>query len=147
MTERDDLAALAAIHAASFGNPRPWTEEELRALAGGPGVFLLTRDDAFLMGRAVAGEAELLTLAVLPGARRRGHGTALLAGFLAESVRRGAATAFLEVAADNTAALSLYARHGFTEVGRRRGYYRDAPGAAVDALVLRRALAPETQEI
>jgi ribosomal-protein-alanine N-acetyltransferase len=53
----------------------------------------------------------------------------------------GAATLWLEVAATNAAALSLYHRQGFAATGRRRGYFRDAAGAVVDAVVMRRALA------
>ena len=48
--------------------------------------------------------------------------------------------AFLEVAADNAAAQALYARAGFAESGRRRGYYRRPDGSGLDALVMQRAL-------
>jgi ribosomal-protein-alanine N-acetyltransferase len=46
----------------------------------------------------------------------------------------------LEVAETNGAARAVYAQAGFTQTGRRRGYYRGADGAAVDALVLVRKL-------
>lgn len=94
----------------------------------------------FLLGRIVADEAEVLTLAVDPASRRRGIGARLVAAFLAEAAARGAGRAFLEVAADNAAARALYAAAGFAEVARRRGYYRDPAGGAVDALVLARDL-------
>ena len=140
MTDTPDLPTLAAIHAASFVNPRPWSAPELRALLDGSGTFLLAEPGGFLIGRAIADEAELLTLAVAPDRRRGGIGARLVAAFTAEAQARGAATAFLEVAADNTAALALYRRHGFAETGRRPRYYTDGPGAPVDALVLCRAL-------
>ena len=134
-------AALAALHARSFVTPRPWTEAEIARLLADPLVFLLVEGDAgFLMGRAVAGEAELLTLAVAPEARRRGLGRKLVSRFLYQARLRGAESAFLEVAEENAAARALYARTGFSEVGRRRGYYRDPKGRAVDAVVLRRLL-------
>ena len=90
------------------------------------------------MLRVTADEAELLTVAVLPTARRRGIGTALLAEEVAEAARRGAERMFLEVAEGNRAARTLYDRHGFVVVGRRRAYYPDGS----HALVLSRSLAP-----
>lgn len=137
MTDAHDPAALADIHWASIRNPRPWSAEEIAAILSGAGTFLLTEAEGFLIGRTIADEAELLTLAVAPDRRRQGTGGRLLAAFLTESAKAGAATAFLEVAADNAPALSLYHRHGFAEAGRRCGYYRDLPGAPVDAIVMR----------
>jgi ribosomal-protein-alanine N-acetyltransferase len=133
---------LATLHARSFTLPRPWTEAEMASVLGLTGVMVLTEDGGFLIGRTVADEAELLTLAVAPELRRTGIGGRLLAAFLAEVHSRGAERAFLEVAADNAAALALYARAGFTTAGRRRGYYRTPDGRAVDALVLACAPGP-----
>ncbi|MFM2355156.1 MAG: hypothetical protein RLZZ528_892 [Pseudomonadota bacterium] len=128
--------ALARLHAACFTVPRPWDAGEFAALLSAPGVFLLTQGDGFLLGRAVAGEAEILTLAVAPQARRQGSGRALVADFLSEARARGADSAFLEVAADNLAAIALYLGAGFRQADRRRGYFT-APGRpALDALVL-----------
>lgn len=127
---------MAALHGAAFVDPRPWSEAEIAGLLASPLCFVLERERGFLMGRVVAGEAELLTVAVHPLARRQGTGAALVAGFVAEAARRGAETAFLEVAADNRAALGLYAAAGFTQTGRRRGYY----GGGVDAVLMSRAI-------
>lgn len=135
-------AALSALHARCFTSPRPWGEGEFADILADPLAFLLVEGDAgFLLGRAVAGEAELLTIAVAPEARQRGLGRKLVSRFLYQARLRGAETAFLEVAEDNLAARTLYARCGFVEAGRRRGYYRAPTGQAVDALVLRRVLA------
>jgi len=135
-----DPARLAALHGASFTNPRPWSAAEIAGLLANGATFLIEDAAGFALGRAVADEAELLTLAVPPARRRAGIGSRLLAAFLAAAAERGATSAFLEVAADNAAALALYRRHGFSEVGRRRGYYRDSPSGAVDAVVMRRAI-------
>jgi [ribosomal protein S18]-alanine N-acetyltransferase len=86
----------------------------------------------------VSGAAEVLTVGVVPAARRTGVARALLADLLAEATRRDALEVFLEVRVDNAAALALYASEGFAEVGRRRGYY-DA--GRVDAVVMRKELA------
>ena len=131
-------AALTRLHAACFTVPRPWTEAEFAGLLGAEGAILVAEPGGFALGRALAGEAELLTIAVAPGARRRGLGRRLLARFLAEAAARDAAEVFLEVAEDNAPARALYAEAGFAQAGRRRGYYLAADGATTDALVLRR---------
>lgn len=134
---------MAALHGRCFTTPRPWNEVEFAGLLTDPLAFLLVEADAgLLLGRAVAGEAELLTLAVAPEARRRGLGQRLVGRFLYQARLRGAQSAFLEVAEDNVPAQVLYARAGFAPAGRRRGYYAGPNGAVVDALVLRRELAP-----
>ena len=135
MTE--DPAALAAIHAAAFPRAEAWSAEAIRGALADPRAFALHARGAFAIGRAVAGEAELLTLAVAPEARRAGLATRLLAGFDAEAAARGAAQAFLEVSEANGGARALYARAGWTAAGRRRGYY-----GGVDALILRKPLGP-----
>lgn len=132
--------AMAALHAACFTTPRPWTEAEFAELLSQPRVFALSEGEAgVLLGRVVADEAELLTLAVAPGARRQGTGRRLVEGFLAEAARHGAMTGFLEVAAGNRAGLALYRACGFVESGRRPGYYH-GPHGIEDAVVMRRAL-------
>ena len=88
----------------------------------------------------MGGEAEILTLAVAPWARRRGVGAALVEAVAIEAVARGAGALFLEVAADNDAAVGIYLKTGFEQAGLRRAYYARASGPAMDALVLRRRL-------
>lgn len=132
--------ALARLHARCFSAPRPWSAAEFGTLLSGPGVFVLGDAQGILLGRALAGEAELLTLAVDPAARRRGLARRLLAAFEEEARARGADDAFLEVAAGNAAALSLYAGAGYVRAGRRRNYYQQPDGTPDDALVLRKPL-------
>ena len=133
-------AEMAVIHAACFTTPPPWSAVEIAQTLDSAFAFALTAPSGFLIGRVVAGEAELITLAVDPAARRQGIGGRLVAQFLAEAAQRGAESAFLEVAADNLPAQSLYAGKGFEQKGKRRNYYRTPAGARVDALVLARAL-------
>lgn len=133
-------ADMARLHAACFTIPRPWSEAEIADLLASPQVFALTEAEGFLIGRAVSGEAELLTVAVAPAARRQGTGTRLLAAFLTEARARNAESVFLEVATDNAAARALYAAAGFEPAGRRREYYRTPTGQPIDALVLRQGL-------
>ncbi|WP_010141647.1 GNAT family N-acetyltransferase [Oceanicola sp. S124] len=135
-----DPVALARLHAACFTTPRPWSAEEIAQLAGDDASFLLHRPEGFLLGRQILDEAEILTLAVDPAARRQGTGRALVAAFLSEARRRGAATALLEVAADNGPAIALYEASGFRRSGRRPGYYRTPEGLRKDAEIMSIAL-------
>lgn len=135
--------ALAALHARSIRTPSPYRAADFAGFAADPLTFLLVEGDAgFLLGRAVAGEAEVLTLAVAPESRRLGLGRKLMARFLYQARLRGAERAFLEVAADNAGAIALYAKAGFVPVGQRRGYYRTPEGLGLDAVLMALDLTP-----
>lgn len=139
----EDAAALAALHARCL--PPGWSVEGFRAALATPetfGVGNRDREDclsAFLLCRVAAAEAEILTLAVAPEARRAGIASALMRAALKEAAQREAQTMFLEVGAANDAALALYAKLGFTRAGRREAYY-PRPHGREDALILRKRL-------
>jgi [ribosomal protein S18]-alanine N-acetyltransferase len=132
-----DAETLAAVHAQAF--TASWTARQIADLIERPEVFGLAVPGGFILLRAMAGEAEVLTLAVARAQRRRGIGRDLLAAGMTAAQSAGAQAVFLEVAADNDAAIALYEEAGFSRVGRRRAYYSRA-GGAMDALVLRRDL-------
>lgn len=92
----------------------------------------------FVMSRGALDEEELLLIAVHPGHRGRGVGTALLDRFIAAAEARGATRLFLEMR-DGNPADSLYRRAGFEPVGRRRNYYRGAAKGPLDAITYARA--------
>lgn len=140
---------LAGMHGACFPD-EPWdaaTLERILALAGGFGYlgwqghslagFILARD----LG---GGEAELLSLGVLPQWRRQGFGRALIDAVVAEAERRDLGSIVLEVATENTAARRLYVAGGFIQVGRRPRYYQRSTGGRSDALIMRRGITGET---
>ncbi|MET0336738.1 MAG: ribosomal protein S18-alanine N-acetyltransferase [Caulobacter sp.] len=132
-----DAGALAALHKAAFD--APWSEAELADLME-DGAFALVEDgQGFILCRVVLDEAEILTIAVDPAARRLGLGRRLVLQAADQARQSGARSLFLEVAIDNLAAIGLYVATDFAQVGRRRGYYRRADGD-VDALVMRRDL-------
>ncbi len=131
---------LAAIHAACFTQLRPWGAYEFRNLLTSDTVFLCACDHGFALGRIAGPEVELLTLAVKPDQRRRGIATGLMQDFIGQAKNKDASEAFLEVAQDNDAAIALYRRFGFVEVGSRKDYYANARGARVTALVMAKAL-------
>jgi ribosomal-protein-alanine N-acetyltransferase len=136
-------SAMAELHAAAF--PRAWGEGDFSDLVGGFGMIALGAEDKGALGglilvQAVAGEAEILTLAVRPAARRQGWARGLVEAAAITAAGMGARQLWLEVAEDNLAALALYRRAGFSEAGRRPGYYQSAGDGRIDALVMRRAL-------
>lgn len=134
IVQAQDAAVLAALHAEVFDTP--WSVAAIGELLDQSGVFTLAYADGFILCRAVADEAEILTLAVRPTARRGGVGRGLVVGAAAFAAGLGAQRLFLEVAEDNVAARALYAAVGFREEGRRRAYYAQSSGPAVDALIL-----------
>lgn len=132
----EDAPALAAVHATAFD--APWSAAEIVELMAGPGVFgFLAARTGMILCRVVAGEMEVLTLAVAPDARRKGVAKALMAAALGAARQAGANATFLEVAADNAPAAALYAGLGFRRAGVRKGYYRQGRPGPVDALVMR----------
>lgn len=87
----------------------------------------------FLVARRIAGELEILNLAVRPDARRRGIGNALIQFAFAWGKQLNVKNAHLEVRASNRVALEFYKRRQFQETGRRPLYYSNP---VEDALVL-----------
>jgi ribosomal-protein-alanine acetyltransferase len=138
---QEDLDAIAGLEEAAFHDP--WPREMLAFELCHPysvllmaGVSPVGPPGAYAAFRHAAGEAELLRVAVHPGARRRGLARALLlAGF--ERLRQaGVQVCFLEVRVENKPAIALYEGLGFSWVGLRRAYYQDGADAMVFVLEL-----------
>lgn len=137
--------AIAGLHRRCFDEA--WSVLTVRQVLSMPGAFGLLAvpgDGAeppaapdllgFALCRAVAGECELLSLAVQPRARGQGIGTALLAASIDRAREQSATRMFLEVAEDNGIARQLYERYGFRPIGRRPEYYRRKGRPAATAL-------------
>lgn len=121
----------------------PWTRGNFAdSLAAGYDARVL-RESGTLAGYGVVmrapDEAHLLNITVAPDLQRCGRGTTLLLHLFERARASGAQRMLLEVRPGNAGALALYRRHGFTEIGRRRGYYPAAKGRE-DAIVMERAL-------
>ena len=149
MTDHLDriMAVMEAAFDPAFGEA--WTRRQIGdalvlpntyfLLAGPDGQAPGEGEDAvgFVLSRGAADEEELLLIAVDPRRRGRGIGTKLLERFIAEARGRGAERLFLEMREGNPAE-SLYRRHGFAPVGRRRAYYRRGTGRPLDAITFAR---------
>ncbi|MFO1184821.1 MAG: ribosomal protein S18-alanine N-acetyltransferase [Bauldia sp.] len=143
--QSQDVAAIADIHARSFTTG--WSAEEFAAFASDQRVTALVLRHrrqlggqevvGFIVCRTVAGEAEILTVAVDPRQRRRGYGRLLIETALRRVYQEGAGALFLEVDETNAAAIKLYRALGFAQVGERKAYYADGNGRRTSALVMR----------
>ena len=133
-------AELAELAGRAYRHTTPWSEADFAGMLELPGVVLTVRDAAFVLGRVVVDEAEILAVASDPATRRRGAARAALAAFEQGARARGAVRVFLEVAAANAPARAFYAACGYSGTGRRRGYYHLADGTRDDALLMSRAL-------
>ena len=144
---REAAALIAALQEAAAIEP-VWSVASIAELLAGPGCLALVAEAAddgapvgFALIRAVAGEAELLSIGVLPELRHRGLGRALVQAAAARCADLGAAALHLEVADNNHPALGLYRSLGFVETGRRPAYYAAGAGPRRDALLLVLSLA------
>lgn len=139
---------LSTLHAACF--EAHWSAAEIERLVALPGTLAAVASHSFTDGagtrpaglaicRAAGAEAEILTLGVIPDCRRVGVAARLVNECRLIAADAGAAQLFLEVAADNSAALALYTRRGFRQVGRRDNYYdpQNNRSTSKDALILR----------
>ena len=141
----DDAGPLAAIHASCFEDH--WSEVSFRRFLESAGVFGFVagqrdgvRIASFILVRVAADEAEILTLATSPAARREGLACRLVRAAIEQAQKRGALRIFLEVAETNQPGLQLYRRLGFGQVAVRPRYYESKTNAAVAAVVMRREL-------
>ncbi|HMB76754.1 MAG TPA: GNAT family N-acetyltransferase [Kiloniellaceae bacterium] len=138
---RGDAACLAELQAASFADTQPWDAKAMAELLAMPGafgfvVYLGKQPRGYLLARLAASEAEIVSLAVHPVARRKGLAQALLRLLVRQVAAQGGDRVFLEVAETNVPARRLYDGFAFREVGRRPGYYRGKAGEAVAALIM-----------
>ena len=118
----------------------PWSEKSVAGELENPlALWLVAMEGDSLAGyvgsQTVMDETDMMNLAVAPQFRRQGVGEALVNALVAALKDLGSRCLTLEVRDSNEAARALYAKLGFVEIGRRRGYYRDP---REDALILRK---------
>jgi len=142
--EMKDARTASRIHGEAFA--RAWGDGEFESLITQQSVFGFlacpegrARDVAagFVLSREAAGEAEILSIGISPKQRRGGLGWRLMLSAMKEAKRRGAEEMFLEVDETNTAAVQMYRKLNFLQVGERRAYYAQEGAARTTALVMR----------
>jgi len=135
--EESDVLAVVAIERSAYTHP--WTEGIFRdCLRVGYSCTVFEQCgviDAYGIMSVVAGECHILNICVRPEIQGRGVGRKVLTHLLARARQSGTEAAFLEVRPSNVAAISLYTRMGFNEVGIRRRYY-PTHGGREDAIIM-----------
>jgi len=124
-----DAQEMAALHAESF--ERSWDALEMAVHTQKDLCFGINYEGAlgaFIILSVAAGQAEILTLTTARAARRQGLARALLGGAQIALKTQVISEVFLEVAEDNSAAITLYQSADFTPIGRRPAYYRRSAG-------------------
>ena len=122
-----DVPAMARIERDSF--EAPWSADEITkdVTAGGNVYVAVALADEERAGyaeiRMIAGEGQIYNIAIAPEFRREGIGEALLRHLIDKADADGCKLVTLEVRSGNEAAMELYKKLGFREVGRRKGYY------------------------
>ena len=129
--ELTNVADMWQLEKECFG-PNAWSSSQIEAELLRPnGIqrLLVCPIDQHLVGMTlgwqIQDEAELIRIAVAPRHRRSGLGKRLMHDFLGHVTATGGRSCFLEVRADNTAAIGLYSFHKFSRYAIRENYYRD----------------------
>jgi tRNA threonylcarbamoyl adenosine modification protein YeaZ len=140
----DQAQEISDLQIAAFGVG--WGKDSLMQTLFSPGVLAIGARTmgqlaSVLIARTAASEAELLIVATLPSAQRKGFASELLALANTTLKRNGIEKLLLDVAADNTGALALYTKTGFIRYGIRKGYYKTRDGDPTDAILMKRNLA------
>jgi len=141
-----DFETLWKIDQVCFAQGISYTRRELAFYIGQKrGFTLVAETDGKIVGFVVIdrdrqGQGHVITIDVLPEARRSGLGSQLMTAAEERLRALGCSTVFLEAAVDNAAALAFYKRHGYSVVQTIPRYYLDS----IDALVLVKDLSPET---
>jgi len=121
------LIELSELHAKCFPH-KPWSASDFADLKKS-GCDIIASQNGFIVYRATADQAAIITIGVAPGARRGGIASALLGIIEKDLKSRGINEIFLEVAANNNPARALYEQAGFTQCGVRPKYYDDGADA------------------
>ncbi len=141
----DEAGVLAGLHGQCFH--RGWTPDEMSALLKGMRTLTLVAEFgaepvAFVLARAPAVDAEVISIATGHAFRRRGLAGQLLHQLHDRLTAWRCASVFLEVDENNVGAVTLYNGHGYRRVGLRRDYYKLHGGRRSNALILRKLLGP-----
>lgn len=127
------LNNLANLHQKCFPH-KPWSADDFADLKKS-GCEIIASQNGFIVWRAVADEAELITIGVAPDARRTGIAAAMIGIMEGELKKSGVKSVFLEVAENNTPARKLYEQNGYVQIGVRPKYYD-----GVDAIMMKKDL-------
>jgi ribosomal-protein-alanine N-acetyltransferase len=137
----EDLPAVMEIEEGAY--KFPWSRKIFTDCMRVGYSCLVAEDGDEVVGYAImsaaVGEAHLLNLCVKTKRQGCGVGTFLLGAVAETAKQKNAHTLYLEVRPSNTAAVNLYYKFGFYEIGTRKNYYPSKHGredASILALML-----------
>ena len=135
---RPHVPQVAELEKLCFSDP--WSEQSIASeLDNVLALWYVALDDDRVVGyigsQTVCGETDVMNIAVHPDYRRRGIGQILIEELIREVKNLGSISLTLEVRDSNIAAVSLYEKLGFSQVGLRKNYYRNPKE---DARILRK---------
>ena len=135
-----DVPAIAALERQCFSDP--WSEKSIASeIENRLSYWLVADDDGRIAGyvgsQTVLDGADMMNLAVSPDYRRQGIGKLLVSKLANYLKAKKVISLVLEVRVSNSAAIALYEKLDFHQVGRRPRYYHNP---CEDALILRKEL-------
>jgi [ribosomal protein S18]-alanine N-acetyltransferase len=129
---------ISVLHGACF--EEIWNEKSISEMLNMPGMigFLIETEEkipqGFIMMRVAADEAEIISIGVIPAARKKGLASILLLKSIKRAAISNVAKIFFEVAEDNKAAIAFYKTFGSQIIGKRLGYYKRS-SKKIDAII------------
>ncbi len=149
LMKESHVPAIAALEAETFS--APWDEASIRGELENPLALWLVEEGignpdgadrsgsllGYVGSQSCFEDADVLNVCVAPAARRRGIAEALMRELEARLIPKGVEQITLEVRASNEAAIRLYEKLGYAQVGVRRGYYEKP---REDALIMQKKL-------
>ena len=132
------VVQIAELETICFSDP--WSENSIASELDNKLAFWLVASDGdrvagYIGSQTVMDETDMMNVAVHPDFRRQGIAEALVNALVEDLQKMGSHSLTLEVRASNVPAISLYEKLGFSEIGRRKNYYRNP---REDALILRK---------
>ena len=132
------VAQIADLEKICFSDP--WSENSIASeLENKLAHWLVAQEGEMVAGyigsQTVMGETDMMNVAVHPDFRRRGIAEALVKRLVEDLKAMESHCLTLEVRATNAPAIALYEKLGFSQIGRRKNYYRNP---REDALILRK---------
>ncbi len=132
------VAQIAALEKICFSDP--WSENSIASeLENKLAHWLVAQEGEMVAGyigsQTVMGETDMMNVAVHPDFRRRGIAETLVKRLVEDLKAMESHCLTLEVRASNAPAIALYEKLGFSQIGRRKNYYRNP---REDALILRK---------
>ena len=138
--DESHVAGIAALEKLCFSDP--WSEASIATeLQSRLSYWLVAVENGEIVGyigsQSVLGESDMMNVAVHPDHRRKGIAESLVNCLSHDLQERGNICLTLEVRDSNEAAIALYEKLGFVQIGLRKNYYRNPKE---DARILRKAL-------